>query len=225
MKQTLLPGLVLVMAAAAPVEAGHMFPGAGHVFLTGQINNVDGDSDGFVDDASISQVVFSVTAGTLVEFDTLVWENTGFDWNNDGRITGFDMLLRLYDDAGNVLSANDDRQSTTASIDKNGSIHKFDSVFKYTFEQAGTYTLALGQVGYNKDDGLLGYQANRPFYDRKGGDDPYGAWGLDMTWSEGDVTIDPHPTPEPGTLALLTLGGVGLLAARYRKRRGLKDEG
>ncbi len=57
----------------------------------------------------------------------------------DGAMPSFDSYLQLYDASGNLLSANDD-----ASLDP-GSQHRYDSYLQYTFPQAGTYYIKVGQ--------------------------------------------------------------------------------
>ena len=83
MKLMLLAGVALPVSASAAV-------------INGEIRTIDGDGDEVVNDLKISRVVFDVTAGTHVFFDSLVREWTGVDLNGDGHITGFDNYMILF---------------------------------------------------------------------------------------------------------------------------------
>ncbi len=64
-----------LMALAMTVMAG--VAAAAPVVVKGSIYNIDGNGDGQLDGRKISQVTFSVSAGTHVFFDSLVRESTG----------------------------------------------------------------------------------------------------------------------------------------------------
>src|SRR6185436_12764681 len=101
-KKTLMALAMTVMAGVAT---------AAPVVVKGSIYNIDSNGDGQLDGRKISQVTFSVSAGTQVFFDSLVRESTGVDLNGDGVITGFDNYMMLLQ-GGNALFAQDDSGET-----------------------------------------------------------------------------------------------------------------
>lgn len=183
--------------------------------ISGSIYNVDGDNDGLVDDLKIAQIQFDVTAGTTVFFDSLVWEATGVDLNGDGYLTGFDAQLSLFDGVTRI-AYNDDSWSTYGD----GSVHHYDSTISWTFADAGTYLITLGQLYHHESQALQGYMADVGFYDYQGNDDSFGAWQLTMTVTDGVLSnlfeVNGAAVPVPATLGLL---GLGLLAVGASRRR------
>ncbi len=207
----LVAGLGLLVGIAASSLAGA-------TVINGTISNYDADRDGIADDLKIARITFTVSAGTTVFFDSLARESTGVDLNGDGRITGFDSYMILFDAAGKALKINDDWFSATPD----GSVDFFDSAIRWTFTQAGNYMITLGQGTYFEDEALQGYEANRP-YDAFIGNQNFGAWRLTMTATGGtlsnvsQVGVPSSDVPEPASLLLLGAGLAGALASR-RKR-------
>jgi hypothetical protein len=159
-----------VLLASSALALCH---GAGAAVIKGNIESIDGDGDGKVRELKVARVAFSVSAGTRLLFDSLVYEPNG-DLNGDGFITGFDNEMRLF--KGATLLAEDDDSALTYG---DGSQHPFDSAFYWTFTQAGTYVVTLGARGYTDEDALRGYQAGRT-YRPYVGFEHFGAWRLSL---------------------------------------------
>jgi hypothetical protein len=197
-----------------------MAAASGAAVINGQIRTIDGNGDGLAAEIKISRVTFSVTAGTHVFFDSLVRESTNVDLNGDGYITGFDNYMMLFD-ATSVLVADDDSGATFAD----GSVHRYDSTLDYLFSDAGTYTVTLGQLGYNEASARQGFDASRTYlaYD---GNENFGAWRLTTTATGGTLSdlreigaAAPNDVPEPAGLALLGAGFLGFVASRRKSAK------
>jgi hypothetical protein len=192
-------------------------PNANAATYQGILTNVDADGDTFVDDLPIHKLSFTVTAGTTVVFDALVWDYNGLDWNNDGLFTGFDMYFQLYDSANNLIAANDDYSGV---LNTNGSTHPFDSVIQATFPVAGSYFLAFGQLSFSTAEALQGYDQDRAFsdYESSDGQQNFSAWRIDTTVTGGIMSniqiTGGSAVPEPTSLVLAGLGALSLLRRR-----------
>jgi hypothetical protein len=194
-------------------------PLASATVINGQIRNFDADNNGIANDLQIARIYFTVSAGTSLLIDSLVWESTGVDLNGDGEITGFDNYMRLFS-GSTLLADNDD-----APLGTDGSVHHYDSQINYTFASAGTYMVSVGQLWYSEAEALQGFQLDRPFYDYTGNGHDHGAWRLTFNVNAGSVSNINSTlavgagVPDGGNLLLLLgLSGVSLAGLRRFSR-------
>jgi hypothetical protein len=190
--------------------------------IDGIMTNVDGD--GAVDDLSISQIHVTVSAGTTVAFDSLVWESTGVDINGDGYVTGFDNYMRLFTSANAHLGTWDD-YDTSGPLNQNGSVHIFDTAFEYIFTNAGDYWVSVGPFTHSSSEAIQGFDQDRNYSDYTGQGQTWGAWRLDLTASNGTISnlsvINGGAVPEAHEWALIILAAIGCYVAfRIASARG-----
>lgn len=177
---------------------------------------------------------FSTSGGNVV-FDLLSWEveaTSGIarDVNGDGELAFLDTYIYLLRDDGDLtsddeISSNDDSITTLSS---DGSIHGFDSFMSIDLT-AGDYLLAVGAFGLSINEILAGTNQSQFYPDTCAGGigevcDQIRADHGDyrITWT-GDITLTQNPgviisAPEPGTLALLSLGLLSVGLSRKVKR-------
>ncbi len=209
--------VMCTLAASLTTGIGFAGPTQPPIVTSGEFILADLDNDGLVDEASIDWVTFSVTAGTSINFDALIIESiysASGDINGDGEITRADGGMVLFDADGNILVVHDDAPPNVYGND--GSISRFDGNFDYTFEVAGTYTLAISANGYflTPEDALAGYIDYRivgPAL-RGAGDteSDHADWQLTLNVADGYVfnvrvnTLGTPATPNPDVAAACT---------------------
>ncbi len=177
----------------------------------------DMDRDGQVDDLPVWNLDFTLTAPTSLEFDLRAAEYQDYnnaqqligsqvDLNGDGRISGFDGQLRLFNAGNTQVAENDDY---TGALNQDGSISRLDSAMAVTLNP-GDYSLSLGVWDFSIAQALSGVQLNRAgTLNRLYGTGPDAPFRLTLrspTATVTGVTFNPA-VPEPGTIALLVLGG------------------
>jgi hypothetical protein len=208
--------------------------------VVGEVGDTIGTAtsvDGFFD-LSPDGDIFNSTTIPHVSISSTIDATTDVDWYSftglfgstldldiDYAMPSFDATLALFHAGGGVLAVNDD----TGPLDP-GSVHGFDSfIGTYILPYSGTYyvavsnfanfpvdfgshvgTLTRPDLGYGGEaytGGTSSEYSGSGFYDS-------GSYTLHI--STGDAVVS---TPEPATMALLGLTGLGGLGLRLRQRR------
>ena len=181
------------------------------LIINDSIEVFDGDGDGFIDDLSVSQIQFHVTAGTELTFDVLSLID-----GPTGIYAGFDSEMYLF--SGSTLQGgNDDGPVNTPD----GGIVFLDPFFSYNFSIEGDYLVTIGHHSSDVIDALRGYDIDKTF----GGQlDITTDWQLTLTAITGQISnvaiLNPSSVsvPEPSTLAIFSLGIMGLASRRFKKK-------
>ena len=187
------------------------------------------------DQSSIDYWGFSTSGGTLI-MDLLSWEDdysmgVVTDVNGDGEIAFVDTYIYLMRDDGDLtqddyINRNDDAPSTLSS---DGTVHPYDSYLSEDLS-AGNYLLAVGAFGLGLDEVVAGINSSTVYPSTCTGGVgeicgpllPTDHGDYQITWT-GDVQITRNPgsafdVPEPGSLALMGLGLIGLIASRRSRK-------
>lgn len=180
--------------------------------LAAQAANFD-FSGQIVYNTDVVQIGFTLSSAS----DVTLWTDS---WQSG---LSFDPIVGLY--TGNdkmLLQVIDDNDGTIAGAGY------FDSGALLTQLPAGTYLLTLGAAGNDPlgptlaDGFLLGGTApvklvdwNQPSYDINKNDQKGGVWQLHISGVQQAAVV-----PEPQTWALMAAGGLLMLAALRKSRRG-----
>jgi len=198
------------------------------LITSGSIQRIGGQQ------SSIDFWGFSTSGGNLV-MDLLSWEEDDSlgvvkDVNSDGEIAFFDTYIYLLRDDGDLtqddyIARNDDAPTTLGS---DGSVDPFDSYLSVNLT-SGDYFLAVGAFGLTLSE-VLGEVNTDEYYPvtcTGNIGEPCGTYAptehgdYQITWT-GDVQVTSNPgqtvsVPEPGTLAMMGLGLLGLGIGRKKK--------
>jgi len=211
--RTLLRGVALVGilgAAALPVRA------ADFDFL----GNFQNDND---------VLLIGFTVGGAVPSTVTVFSSS---WLTGDPPAGFDVMLGIWDAAGNLIAFQDDGGvvGTTNSNSVPYNHGAWDSYYTVNLNP-GNYLASVTQYDNFNNGATLAagfrYDANPNFtFDLGygGATQPFfnGVWdsndGRTSFWQFHLLNVESASIPEPGTLALLGLGLAGLAASRRRKQ-------
>ena len=190
--------------------------------FTGKLGQVERNNNPATREAVVYWYRFTTTAlNTRVRFDILS-EAGAIDLNGNGTTQTFNSFIRLFNGSGTLLTSNANRAVGT---DSNGSATNRDSFINYrNFATPGTYLLAIGStftgpatnVSMSNVDALRGWQAMPAATNNTAFGAPF---RLDVSVNRGAIGAASFAAavPEPATLGLLGLAGVG--AAWWRRRR------
>ena len=191
--------MILVLSLGLSVNAAFGF--------WDELRLIDGDDDGQIDDSLIQQITFDVTAGTTLSIASFAWESTvsppdlGYDLNSDGEVTAFDSYMHLYSGFTLLAENNDDAFHPHPYA----FITNLNSHISYTFNEAGTYMVTIGQYDYSTEEAFAGYQIDRGFSYGFGVD--HADYELIFNASSGavsNITVLEEPIPMPPTVAIHT---------------------
>lgn len=164
-----------------------------------------------------------IESSTTIPHVTVTNSNQdGYDWFSFNVATGgtigifdidhtnFDAFLDLFDGSGNRLQWNDDYTTLAGA---GGSTTSLDSYMQYTFANAGTYAIRVGNCCFSDSDGVQGYGVT-PGFSLHGGAFT-GAYELNVSLQAPGSAV-----PEPATWAMMLIGfGAVGASMRQQKRR------
>ncbi len=155
---------------------------------------ISGTGDGTYDYYSF----FVAVAGSIGIFDI----DFGYD-NGPGSV---DTELALFNSAGGVLAQNDDFSVTAGAGGSTPGPGILDAFIQYTFTSAGTYVIGVSRYPSFATTGTITGDA------LQNGD----TYTLQVSIQNASVN---NAVPEPASLALMGLGGFGLIGGAIRRRR------
>jgi hypothetical protein len=185
--------------------------------------NIDADfSVGFNPDIEFSTTIpwvsIRATGDGTFDYYSLTVPNAGdrgifdIDYGDDGTDNAPDMDTHIFlaSISGTLLASNDDWETFSgAGGGAGGTISPgFDSYISHTFSSPGLYVVGVGLS-------VTGWDNPPPPGGMKGGFSKEPAVGDEYTLQ---VSIENHPIPEPTTIALLSIGLVGLAGRAVRRR-------